>query len=549
MKERNTILSQDTLPSHHNMFLKNSEQCVRPLFLSLHRKFKYGGIMNSKKDMKNENEMKNMKKENDIKVEMVRVEGDVMPFIKVDYLDRDAQEHTGLMILDSCCQENILTHSIIEVADLQYQQKDEDDIHKVITLCEEDLEVKEVDFSFAMGGRLYHEEFLVSDQCNQLPQIKGKYPTIGILGNIFFLKHNLAVDFSDFTLHTSHATPENLPISDCEFFFPMEIGLKSYGLPVLSIRKDGKDIVAMADSGATNNMIASQTIEEHGFDCQYLEKTEEVLGLTGEIETPKAMIGFSLLTLAEDDKVCEVSHKETFNIFPRYIMVPKKKNSDNNSEQLPPVEAMISSTFMAKEGWVLDFGIKFIYKRKVFSEKMNPRVMVRKKSITKHEEDGMNASMRNRKIRFFADATETGVPFIRIEEGDFEGIVMLLDTGSNDNVMFGYAYHQLKGLMKPVEGQRNVYGIDGKIKTVNIVSGIIPFCGRKYEMNFLVREDNEAAMLISKDMGFPVSGIIGTNFLVEHGWMLDFGKQEVVIPAMDISTSDWEAVRKNKRKE
>ena len=177
----------------------------------------------------------------------------------------------------------------------------------------------------------------------------------------------------------------------------------------------------------------------------------------------------------------------------------------------------------------------------------NQKDMKNEKGI-KVEECDMNASRRNRKIRFFADATKVGMPFIRIEEGDFEGIVMLIDTGSNDNLIFGYAYHQLEDLMKPVDGQRKSYGIDGNIITANLVSGIIPFCSKRYEMNFLVREDNEAAMLLSKDMGFPVAGIIGTNFLAEHGWMIDFGKQEVVIPAEDIGSIDFAAIRKMKEK-
>jgi hypothetical protein len=31
-------------------------------------------------------------------------------------------------------------------------------------------------------------------------------------------------------------------------------------------------------------------------------------------------------------------------------------------------------------------------------------------------------------------------------------------------------------------------------------------------------------------MGFPIVGIIGTLFMAEHDWVLDFGKQEVLIP-------------------
>ena len=49
-----------------------------------------------------------MKKENNIRVEMVRMEGDAAPFVEVGYVDKNAEEHTGLLMLDSCSMGNIL---------------------------------------------------------------------------------------------------------------------------------------------------------------------------------------------------------------------------------------------------------------------------------------------------------------------------------------------------------------------------------------------------------------------------------------------------------
>ena len=37
----------------------------------------------------------NMNAENNIRVGLVRTEGDVAPFVKVNYMDKDAQECTG----------------------------------------------------------------------------------------------------------------------------------------------------------------------------------------------------------------------------------------------------------------------------------------------------------------------------------------------------------------------------------------------------------------------------------------------------------------------
>jgi hypothetical protein len=45
-------------------------------------------------------------------------------------------------------------------------------------------------------------------------------------------------------------------------------------------------------------------------------------------------------------------------------MTPPEGQCDANGKQLPPIEALISSSFMAKQGWVLDFGAEIIYRRK-----------------------------------------------------------------------------------------------------------------------------------------------------------------------------------------
>ena len=148
--------------------------------------------------------------------------------------------------------------------------------------------------------------------------------------------------------------------------------------------------------------------------------------------------------------------------------------------------------------------------------------------------------MKNKRVCFFADAVELGLPFIRVAEGCFEGLVFLIDTGSNDNIMFGYAHKELKDQLVDVEGTSFLYGIDGKKTDVSHTSGKFTFCGKEHEMEFLVSGDDAAAMQLCKDMGFPITGIIGTKFMVEHGWMIDFAKQEVIIPDTDVS---WEKLR------
>ena len=131
-------------------------------------------------------------------------------------------------------------------------------------------------------------------------------------------------------------------------------------------------------------------------------------------------------------------------------------------------------------------------------------------------------------IPFYADVTKVGLPFIEIkDEGEEHGSIWLVDTGSNDNILFGYIYRQVKDEMTLVEGDYRLYGIDGKRTEMIKAKTKLTICEKDFDMTFLIRDDDDAAKQLSEDMDFPVFGIIGTNFMAEHDWVIDFGKQEV----------------------
>lgn len=130
------------------------------------------------------------------------------------------------------------------------------------------------------------------------------------------------------------------------------------------------------------------------------------------------------------------------------------------------------------------------------------------------------------KIKFYVDAAKVGMPFVCVNEGGFQNVVFMIDTGSTDK----YIYEQAKDQLEETDGKFTVTGIDGKAKEVKQVIGYVPFCGKEYEMKFLVRGDDDAGIALSNVMGFTVIGLIGTLFLAEHGWVIDFANQEILIP-------------------
>ena len=300
-----------------------------------------------------------MKKENVMRVKMFRVDGDYFPFVEVGYMDKDAQEHTGLMILDSGSDKSILS---CDNVDFLYPLCRKNKTTDIITSANTVVTLSHAEFSFVMGGKSFCEDFCVSNGELPLEQI-GDLPTIGLLGNQFMQRHALAIDYRDFSVHTSTAEQEGFEVSDCDYFFPMEKGLKEFGIPIVLLSHDQEGFLAMADTGATHNMIASATINEIGLECRFLNEKDIVKGIDGEIEVDEAIVKFNLASLTEDEDV-EIPRQEQFKVSPNYMIVPKEDWCDENGNQLPPVGALIGSPFMAKEGWVLDFGAQIIYKRK-----------------------------------------------------------------------------------------------------------------------------------------------------------------------------------------
>ena len=299
-----------------------------------------------------------MKKEKEMRVEMFRVVGDAATFVEVGYVDKDAQEHTGLLLLDSGSNVNILSSNMSESLGLLCKLEDETSI---LSISQQVLNAKNVRFSFALGGKQFTDTFCLSPQ--SLPiKMKGM-DVIGILGVPFFIQHQLVIDYHDFSLHTSEVSPNNLSTSDCDFFFPMEIGLHFYNLPVLSIKQNGKELVTLVDSGATDNMIAEKTLNDNGFDYKRTKGKDTMNGVKGQIDVNKVLVGFNVLSLMGDD-IVEISRYEPFAVLPCNVFTPKNDESDTNSEQLPPIELLVGSPFLANEGWILDFGAKIIYKRK-----------------------------------------------------------------------------------------------------------------------------------------------------------------------------------------
>ena len=101
-----------------------------------------------------------MKKEmNNIRVKIIRMEGDIAPFVEVDYIDKYAQEHTGLMLVDSGSTANVLSCDMADsIGELC---KTNDEASTITSIANKAMKTENVKFSFALGGEMFHTTFCV----------------------------------------------------------------------------------------------------------------------------------------------------------------------------------------------------------------------------------------------------------------------------------------------------------------------------------------------------------------------------------------------------
>jgi|GEM_PF-628729 len=461
---------------------------------------------------------KDMEKKNEIKVNLYNGKDANAPFVKVEYLDKDAMEHAALMLIDSCSEVNVLFRNQMDC--LCYKRVENEGKHAINGLGGDAQEVQDVETNFTLGALACRETFSICDV--DYPQ-QSEYPIIGILGNEFMAEHSLALDYSDFSVHTS-TRPADASMADCEYYFPMEPGYKYMHVPMVAIKMNGKQVMALADSGATDSMIAVQSLADSHVPFRYLGDGDTMVGLNGAVETKMGKIPFTLVS-ASEDREKELKKADQFKITSDYIWSQKDKPEDEK-DQIPPIEVVLCSSFMASQGWVLDFGAQVIYKRK-------------SSFLVDVSENAQTPQAHH--LRFYADVTKTCMPLIQITEGAFRGMVLLIDSGSTSNVIFGQAYSEMRDKFRKIEATDSMMGLEGNPIEVDIVKTKVSICGRDYPMNFLVSSHNNTAQKLREDWGFPIAGLIGTKFMSEHDWTLDFGKQEIILPKVDLA--DLEKIR------
>lgn len=112
------------------------------------------------------------------------------------------------------------------------------------------------------------------------------------------------------------------------------------------------------------------------------------------------------------------------------------------------------------------------------------------------------------------------LPVVTFHQGT-EKFNFLLDTGSNHSHISVEAAERIKGV--PMVGSENVQGVGGAMAVDRAVDATIEYKSKSYEVPLLVGEHlSDTFRAIKETTGVQVHGILGSGFLSDNRYVLDF---------------------------
>lgn len=116
---------------------------------------------------------------------------------------------------------------------------------------------------------------------------------------------------------------------------------------------------------------------------------------------------------------------------------------------------------------------------------------------------------------------KAGLPLI-LTSGKLKDLCFLIDTGSTHNSLLDFVYNHFKDEFKLLEETFRTMGIEGQYKETPIIEATFNFEGKDYTSTFSVLDASEAIKQVQEETGIQIHGMLGTQFLLENNWIMDF---------------------------
>lgn len=123
--------------------------------------------------------------------------------------------------------------------------------------------------------------------------------------------------------------------------------------------------------------------------------------------------------------------------------------------------------------------------------------------------------------------SKSQLPLILVEVKD-KYLSFILDTGSTCSLIDSNVVEYFKDIVEPV-GDYYVSGIEGTKHKVDIITLPFTFEGQVYKPKLCVKPLLDAFKGIEDENGIQVHGLLGTDFLLENQWIIDFKELNIHI--------------------
>lgn len=123
--------------------------------------------------------------------------------------------------------------------------------------------------------------------------------------------------------------------------------------------------------------------------------------------------------------------------------------------------------------------------------------------------------------------SHTGLPLL-ILKAQAKNLCFLLDTGSNINILDKKVAEYFR--LPAGSTQHRQFGIDGTLRTTNVVEMTFSLEEREYKADFSVMDLSSAFGKVEEESGIQIHGLLGCSFMEQQKWVLDFEKLCLSIP-------------------
>lgn len=282
------------------------------------------------------------------------------PIVKAAFLGKDGKYCVGTMMIDTGSASCILNKSILPYLDGNAIIAGK--TLKIHTLQGKGVECQGASLVFRIGNHTFSDTFYINNNMDFERIFDCQF--IGIIGFDFLIRNNLVLDYETETLHTSVGRIDGNP-DDYAFLFPISFGLNQYNLPVVGLVYGEKEFMMVADSGADETVITKHMMDESGNCLNRLSENGSVTCFTADtLKTALYDVTFCIVTIGGTVKKPKLYiQNDTVQVVSKcQYIIDGLKDAEGND--LIPLSGLLSSGFMLRNKWVLDFGTGMMYQRK-----------------------------------------------------------------------------------------------------------------------------------------------------------------------------------------